>query len=45
MGRVGFRGRDRVRTTFSDRNVVPGLTKYFDDDSGDLQYLMQSHQK
>jgi len=32
MVRVGFRGRDRVRTTFSDRNVVPGLTKYFDDD-------------
>jgi len=28
MGRVRFRGRDRVRTTFSDRNFVQGSTKY-----------------
>jgi len=28
MGRV--RGRDWVRTTFWDRNVDPGLTKYVD---------------
>jgi len=28
MGRV--RLRDRVRTTFSDRNVVPGSIKYVD---------------
>jgi len=27
---VRFRGRDWVRTTFWDRNVVPGLTKYVD---------------
>jgi len=30
MGRVRFRGRDRVSSKFSDRNVVPGLTKYVD---------------
>ena len=30
MGRVRFRGRDWVRTTFWDRNVDPGSTKYVD---------------
>ena len=30
MGRVRFRGRDRVRTKFWDRNVIPGSTKYVD---------------
>jgi len=30
VGRVRFRGRDVVRITFSDRNVVPGSTKYVD---------------
>jgi len=25
-----FRGRDMVRTKFSDRNVVPGSSKYVD---------------
>jgi len=30
MGRVRFIGRDRVSTTLSDRNVVPGSTKYVD---------------
>lgn len=27
MGRVNFRGRNRVRTMFSYRNVIPGATK------------------
>jgi len=26
--KVRYRGRDKVRTKFSDRNVVPELTKY-----------------
>jgi len=30
MGRVRFRGRDWVRTTFWDRNVDTGSTKYVD---------------
>jgi len=31
MSWVGLdQGRDRVRTEFSDRNVVPGSTKYVD---------------
>jgi len=30
MGRVRFRGRDRVRTKFPGRNVVPGSTKNVD---------------
>jgi len=30
MDRVRFRCRDMVRITFSDRNVVPGSTKYVD---------------
>jgi len=30
MGKVRLRGRDRARTTFWDRNVDPGLTKYVD---------------
>lgn len=25
-----FRGRDMIRNTFSDKNVVPRLTKYAD---------------
>jgi len=28
--RVRYRGRNRVRSTFSDRNVFPGSTKYVD---------------
>jgi len=30
MGRIRFRGRNRVKTKFSDRNVVPGSIKYVD---------------
>lgn len=30
MDRVKFRGRNRIRTKFSDRNVVPGTTRYVD---------------
>jgi len=30
MGRVRFRGWEKVKTKFSDRNVVPGSTKYVD---------------
>jgi len=32
MGMVGFRfkGRDMIRITFSERNVVPGSTKHVD---------------
>jgi len=30
MGRGRFRGRNMVRIQFSDRNVVPGSTKYVD---------------
>lgn len=35
MGRFSFKGRDRVKTKSSDRNVVPGSTKY--DDLGTWQ--------
>jgi len=30
MGRLRFMGRDMVMIKFSDRNVVPGSTKYVD---------------
>jgi len=30
MGRVRFRGKDWVKTTFWDRIIHPGLTKYVD---------------
>jgi len=29
----GFRGRDKVGTKFSDRNVVPGSAKYVDQET------------
>jgi len=38
MGSVGFRGWYMVRITFSDRNVIPGPTKYVVPGTYSIQY-------
>lgn len=44
MGGVKFRGRDMVRVKFSDRNVVPGSTKYVDPRMSLTQQNQDVHQ-